>query len=120
MNDTNTLLFVYGTLLRGERNHERMGASEFLGETATSNGLQLRDLDRFPGMVKAGRGCVQGELYRVGEEVLADLDILEGHPDRFWRTKIKLADGRTVQAYLLGDDFARHAPVISGGDWLQR
>ncbi len=119
MNNT-TLLFVYGTLLRGERNHPKMATSKFLGETATSNGLELRDLDRYPGMVKAGRGCVQGELYEIDPPVLAELDELEGHPNHFWRTTISLADGRKVQAYLLGDDFARGAPVIKTGDWLQR
>ncbi len=120
MSDNLILLFVYGTLLRGERNHSRMGSSRFLGEVATSNGLELRDRGRFPGMVKASQGCVQGELYRVNGEVLADLDELEGHPDHFWRTTIKLADGREVQAYLLGDDHARGAAVIGSGDWLQR
>lgn len=120
MIDTNNLLFVYGTLLRGERNHEKLNRSTYLGEVATSSGLELRDVERFPGMIKAGSGCVQGELYSVDQEVLAVLDDLEGHPDHFWRTTIKLVDGRSAQAYLLGEEFVRGKPVIDSGDWLSR
>jgi len=119
MSDTTTTIFVYGTLLRGERNHSKLSGARFLGEVATSAGFELRDLESFPGMVK-GTGSVQGELYVVSQEVLPVLDALEGHPDRFWRTTIKLVDGRVVQAYLLTDSLSRGRPVIENGDWRAR
>ncbi len=115
-----THVFVYGTLLRGERNHGRLERATYLGEVATAEGVELRDLGDYPGMVKAGSGCVQGELYLVDQETLADLDDLEGHPDLFWRTTIRLVDGRLVQAYLIRDRWVGGARTIAGGDWRQR
>lgn len=121
------LLFVYGTLMRGERNHSFLETAEFQGEVATSPGFRLLDLQRYPGMVKAperdGRpdpGCVQGELYRVSAEQLEAIDELEGHPHHFWRTNIELVDRRRVAAYLLTSSYARGAPRIASGDWHQR
>jgi len=120
MSDDTNLIFVYGTLLRGERNHSKLGGAHFLGEVATSSGLELRDLLKFPGMVKGGSGCVQGELYVVDGETLSVLDELEGHPDRFWRTTIRLVDGRAVQAYLLREERAHGQPLIASGEWRLR
>ena len=121
------LLFVYGTLMRGERNHPYLEDAEFLGEVATSPGFRLLDLDSYPGMVKAperdGRPApdtVQGELYRVTAQQLEATDELEGHPHHFWRTNIELVDRRRVAAYLLTASHARGAPRIVSGDWRHR
>lgn len=121
------LLFVYGTLMRGERNHPYLVGAEFLGEVATSSGFRLLDLERYPGMVKAperdGRPVpesVQGELFRVTPEQLEAIDELEGHPHHFWRTNIELVDRRRAAAYLLTSSYARGAPRIESGDWHRR
>lgn len=121
------LLFVYGTLMRGERNHAYLERAQFLGEVATSPGFRLLDCERYPGMVKAperdGRPApdtVQGELYRVTAEQLAAVDELEGHPHHFWRTTIELVDRRRAAAYLLTPSYARGAPRIESGDWHRR
>ncbi|HVS12859.1 MAG TPA: gamma-glutamylcyclotransferase family protein [Thermoanaerobaculia bacterium] len=110
-------LFVYGTLLRGEPNHGHLAGGRFLRETATGSGFALVDLGPYPGMIKAGGGCVAGELYRVGAETLAALDALEQHPEVYWRTAIRLVDRDPAQSYLLRPEHAAGHPLVPGGDW---
>ena len=115
-----TTLFVYGSLLRGERNHPLLVSARFLRETATAPGFALVDLGDYPGMVKAARGAVAGELYAVDEETLRALDELEGHPRLYWRTEIVLVDRTPAQAYLLPPERARGRAGIPSGDWRRR
>jgi phosphoserine aminotransferase len=113
-------LFVYGTLLRGERSHQRLGGARFLRETATSPGFGLVDLGDYPGMVRAKRGAVAGELYRVDEQTVCELDAFEGHPELYWRTEVELVDRTRAQAYLLRPERATGCPEIPSGDWRRR
>jgi hypothetical protein len=59
------VLFVYGTLLSGERSHDRLGGSEKLGDATTEAIFHLVDLGPYPAMVIDGTTAVAGELYRV-------------------------------------------------------
>jgi gamma-glutamylcyclotransferase (GGCT)/AIG2-like uncharacterized protein YtfP len=113
-------IFVYGTLLRGERNHHLIGTSRFAGEARTASGFELRDFGEFPAMVRGGTGYVVGEVYVVGPEALSELDRLEDHPGFFARTRIFLASGEEADAYLLPAQNAGGKPRIRGGDWRRR
>lgn len=103
--------------MRGEPNHVRMASSRFVREVATEPGLALVDLGPYPGMIKEGKGSVSGELYQVYAETIADLDILEQHPDRYWRTSIRLIGGQSALTYLLRSELAEGLPRIASGDW---
>lgn len=113
-------LFVYGTLMRGERNHHMLGESPFLGEHRTANGFALRDLGGFPAMVRDGGGYVAGEVYLVDPETIRDIDALEGHPDWYERSSIRADDGSSVQAYLLTAKQVQGRRLIVSGDWRKR
>jgi gamma-glutamylaminecyclotransferase len=113
-------IFVYGTLLRGERSHHLLSTSALLGEARTAPGFELCDLGEFPGMVRGGSGSVVGELYLVGPDALPALDRLEGHPEVFFRTAVLLASGEEVEAYLFPADKAEGTPRIAEGDWRRR
>jgi phosphoserine aminotransferase len=113
-------LFVYGTLLRGERSHHLLRAARFARETATAPGFRLVDLGEYPGLVKAPRGAVSGELYLVDDETLRALDEFEGHPRLYWRTGIVLVDRTRAETYLLPPERARGRPEIPSGDWRRR
>jgi gamma-glutamylcyclotransferase (GGCT)/AIG2-like uncharacterized protein YtfP len=118
---TRQLLFVYGTLLRGEANHALLRGSRFVGETATAAGFELLALGDYPAMVKSLRGTVQGELFEVTDPELAAIDRLEEHPRTFWRTAIRLVDRRRAQAYLMPiERLTRGARPIPSGDWRRR
>lgn len=114
-------LFVYGTLLRGEPNHELLRGSSFLGETATASGFRLLDCGSYPGMVRAaGAGSVCGELWEIDEDTLRRVDELEGHPDLFWRTRVRLVRGDAAWAYLLTGAGARDGRALGSDDWRAR
>jgi gamma-glutamylcyclotransferase (GGCT)/AIG2-like uncharacterized protein YtfP len=63
------LLFVNGTLMRGETLHDNLHGCTFLLETRTASGYRLYAMGdgSYPGMVKADAGgaAILGELYQV-------------------------------------------------------
>ena len=94
-----SLLFVYGTLMRGYGLHPVLaGGATALGE-GTARG-RLLDLGRYPGLVD-GAGRVRGEVYRLDDaELLPVLDREEGYNFVRRRAIVTLAGGRRVRAWL--------------------
>ena len=110
MDTGRTVVFVYGTLKRGERNHRLLAGQEFLGPAATAPRYRVADLGPYPGLVRDDRNglAVVGELFAVSECCLGELDDFEGMPDLFVREPIEI-DGRAdVWAYYL------NVPVPAG------
>lgn len=86
-------VFVYGTLKRGYDNHVLLEGSEFIGEVNTKNRYPMVNVEEyFPYLIdRAGVGHnVKGELYKIDELTLLQLDILEGYPDFYTREQIKV------------------------------
>lgn len=77
-----SLIFVYGTLLKGYGNHARLLNKEPICE-ATVNGY-LVSLGGFPGLLAldSTEDVVTGELYDVSPMELIQLDRLEGYSGR--------------------------------------
>lgn len=77
-----TLLFLYGTLKRGQRNHFRMAGQEYLGPARTMPRYRLFDVGPYPGLVedRAHGLAIAGELWRVDAAALQRLDAFEGAP----------------------------------------
>lgn len=115
-----TAVFVYGTLLQGEGNHDLLARARFVGPARTPPRFALHDLGAFPGLVAGGEHAVEGEVYIVGPDTLARLDQLEGHPRFYRRAPIALEDGTTVETYLLPRDRVERRPVIASGSWRMR
>lgn len=113
-------VFVYGTLRKGEVNHNVMGDSPFVGVFRTEPCYTLHNYRWFPAMVEGGSTAVVGEVYEVEARTLWEIDRLEGHPSYYRRQHILLDDGQTVQAYLMPAEGAYGYPTIDSGDWLQR
>lgn len=109
------LVFVYGTLKRGQANHPQLGGAPFAG-VATMPGLDLHDLGPFP-MAIDGEGRVQGEVYRVDAGTLSRLDRFEGAPRLYRREARVLADGRRAWIYLGRARQVRHSPRLPHGIW---
>jgi gamma-glutamylaminecyclotransferase len=115
-----TRVFVYGTLLAGERNHHLLEGALLVAEAKTGAGFTLYDFGPYPGMVACGDHAVLGEVYEVDEPALARMDRLEGHPRFYRRTSIRLDDGSTVEAYLLRLEQVRQLPIIPSASWRTR
>src|SRR5215471_201591 len=62
---TKTIVFVYGTLKRGERNHRLLADQEFLGAAVTVPRYRVFDLGPYPGLVRddATGLAVRAELF---------------------------------------------------------
>lgn len=77
---TNTLLFVYGSLKRGEINHALLLRQRFIAPARTTGGYRLYELDGYPGMVHNGdpQEFVTGELWAVSADCVQQLDPFEG------------------------------------------
>lgn len=113
-----TLIFVYGTLLKGESNHRLLEGVSCLGRVRTEARYLLVNLGRFPGMLEGGDSIVEGEVYAVDKKTLDRLDSLEGHP-RFYERKSVTLQGFTepVEAYFLPRDPYEKKPQIKSGSW---
>lgn len=76
-------LFVYGTLLQHEDNHEAyMKESRLLAKSAWMNGKIYDTNQGYPACVPAETGTVYGELYEVTDNTLNKIDVLEGGYDK--------------------------------------
>ena len=109
------LVFVYGTLKRGEKNHHWLEGASWQGE-AELNGVLLHDLGPFP-MAVIGEGTAIGEVFAVEVRGFARLDELEGYPRLYDRQVLSLSDGRQAWVYLGRPRQVRHAPLVAGSSW---
>lgn len=92
------ILFVYGTLRKGQANHGRLKKSKYLGQVETAAKYELIVFDDSPGLIEPGTNSVVGELYEVNSEVLKEID---GFEQPFERRPIELENGKMVYAYFM-------------------
>jgi gamma-glutamylcyclotransferase (GGCT)/AIG2-like uncharacterized protein YtfP len=110
------LLFVYGTLRRGEPNQRQMGDARFVRTAWTEPRYELVDLGGYPALLEDGDTPVSGELYEVDDALLVSLDRFEDVPELYERRAVALEDGE-VLAYVMPRERAGEAPRIVNGDW---
>ena len=84
-------VFVYGTLKKMCHNHYILRDSEFMfNATTLSSEYEMYDLVGFPAMTKGGEFRIDGEVYKVEDEVLKSLDYLESNGVLYNREEIKI------------------------------
>lgn len=110
-----SLVFVYGTLMRGEVNHGLLDGAEWVGEHRTEPRFTLLNLGAYPGLIAGGRVAVSGELYRVDGAGLNALDALEDYPRLYGRARLRTAFGHAWTYLYRGS--VRDRPTIPSGDW---
>ena len=108
---TKHLIAVYGTLKRGMWNHHYLVTSKFVKMAHTGSGYALF-VESLPFLVKRedGRGCFV-EIFEVSEDVLKDLDSLEGHPTFYKRQFLMKLDDRNVEIYILNNNDFDKDPI---------
>ncbi|KAL0279126.1 UNVERIFIED_CONTAM: hypothetical protein PYX00_000742 [Menopon gallinae] len=107
---SNHYVFVYGTLKKGEPNHDwlssKNGFSKFISpaETAKKYPLIIASRYNIPFLLYSpGDGeNVKGEVYEVDDKMLAALDILEDHPSFYIREveKVNLNSTDTLDCWI--------------------
>ncbi|MFK7850097.1 MAG: gamma-glutamylcyclotransferase [Akkermansiaceae bacterium] len=123
-------VFVYGTLRRGGSNHFRMEGADFVGAGTIKGSIYMIDWNpqlTYPALVLDDKGLVKGELYRVGEEHLAALDVFEGIGVDSWRndeyrrveTTVYLDSGLEEESWIWEwNSTVQNAARLDDGDWL--
>ena len=127
------IVFVYGTLLRGEANHGLLDGAERLEAEARVRGTLYDTGEGYPALILeegGGAGLVAGEIYAVDELTLAALDALEdyfgpGDPRNLYERveTTVLVPGGERRALVYVFPAARAAAGlrrIAGGDWRKR
>lgn len=112
-----TRLFVYGTLLSGDRHHHRLGGAACIAFCRTEPRYTLISFGPYPALREGGATSVAGEVYAVGEDMLMELDHFEGVPDLYRRATIRLLGGDTAVAYVLAHRETPPRAPIPTGDW---
>ncbi|ALR16607.1 MULTISPECIES: gamma-glutamylcyclotransferase [Vibrio] len=111
------LVFVYGTLRKGEYNHHYLSSGQFLGLHESDAQYTLYDLGPYPG-VSQGHQTIQGEVYLIDDDTLTALDKLEDVPVEYRRESISTPFG---QAWIyIYQDTEQLTEEIASGDWCQR
>jgi gamma-glutamylcyclotransferase (GGCT)/AIG2-like uncharacterized protein YtfP len=116
------LVFVYGTLGRGNPGSMsvRFPNSKFVGETRLSG--KLYDLGPYPGAILDGSNSfVSGEVYEVYDEVLDQLDDFEANSN-YRRKQVKLSlDSELAAGWVYEPDpeFYSLTKLIPSGDWIE-
>jgi len=112
----NTVLFVYGTLKREQRNNHFLHDQKFLSEAQTRPLYRLYDSGPHPALVEDPKNgvMIHGEVWQVNDEALQMLDEYESVPVLFTRRPIFLRREQSVstprswdspvQAYIFNGD----------------
>ncbi len=100
------LLFVYGTLKRGDVRAYLLQSQSYLGEAKTQPSYRLFNTGDYPALVEAaplglaGR-AILGELWRIDQDCLSRLDEEEGMDEGLYeRRLIELAIGQEAWVYV--------------------
>lgn len=114
-----SVLFVYGTLRKGQRNHHFLDTAKFLGDATVtgqlymmwSNGLPLavktyyENKDRYWGKTAVpvpDTSRVVGEVYEIPANLWDRLDRLESHPNWYIRELVdaQMEDGSVTKVWV--------------------
>jgi len=115
------IIFVYGTLMKGESNHFYIENQQYLGKAAI-HGYNLYNLGHYPGIrpSKHNTRTVYGELYSIDDNALKEVNRLEGEGSLYLlqHTEAQTENGETMTAgiYVYNHE-TNEEKLIEGGDW---
>jgi gamma-glutamylcyclotransferase (GGCT)/AIG2-like uncharacterized protein YtfP len=111
------LMFVYGTLMRGQSAHGLLGPdARFVGAGRTEPRFTLLDMGEYPALVDGGTTAVHGELYEIDAGLLGALDRYEDVPEMYERRALAIGQ-HSALVYVLHQRLAQGFGSIASGDW---
>lgn len=116
-------LFVYGTLLNGMERFMALNGCSFIG-SGVINGVMF-DLGSYPG-ISNGNNSIFGEVYKIDDEILKQLDRIEGYTpgDEKYSLYLRrtekvtlLSEGTSLTAYTYFYNSFDNRKIIESGDY---
>ena len=112
-------IFVYGTLKKGGSNHHFLESSEFLrDDVLEDHSIYVSSVFNFPLLLEDEGGKVHGEIYKIDDNTLANLDMLESEGHLYNRID---RDELDFQYYLFNEyngwHIDRENDKIENGKW---
>lgn len=104
---------VYGSLRKGRYNHYYLAGSRFLGIDRL-HGWDMYSNGSYPYVV-AGKGSITVEAYRVSVTKLSEIDLLEGYPAHYSRTRVETRHGSCWLYHV--ERVPEGCFAVPGGDW---
>ena len=87
-------VFVYGTLMQGERASGMLAGSTFKGEFVLDD-YALYDLGPFPGIKEKLGEAVIGEVYDIQDSIIPRMDSYEGEGELYKRAVVSVRNEKT-------------------------
>jgi gamma-glutamylcyclotransferase (GGCT)/AIG2-like uncharacterized protein YtfP len=112
------LVFVYGSLRRGQSHQALLRHAKYVGVHKTEPRYTMFSLGAFPAVVAGGCSVITGEVFAMDQTMLSRLDEFEDCPGEYVRTEISTRYGK-AWIYVF-----RCAPTaaatVTSGDWCNR
>lgn len=113
-------VFVYGTLMRGERAHSFLSGAKFIGEYRLDD-YAMYNLGWFPGIYPSSGDFVFGEVYQVDLGTLQEMDVYEGEGHLYRRTQVAVQNkAGMIDAFVYVYVREIFGDKIEGGKWNER
>lgn len=94
--ERNNLIFVYGSLRQNHVNHHLLEKARPYGNCTTKENFAMYVVSGYPYVTSSeSRYPIVGELYGVNDEILHQLDKMEGHPRYYVRRETVVVQGDT-------------------------
>jgi gamma-glutamylaminecyclotransferase len=113
-------LFVYGSMLEGEREHALLAGATFAGVTRTAPAYTLVEVPPYAALLAEGSVSVLGELYVIDKKLRFMLDVKRQCPVLFHRITVRLEDGSEAEAYAMREEQVRGKRRIKHGSYRGR
>lgn len=112
------LIFVYGSLRRGERYAWLLAGERYLGAHETKPRYTMFSLGEWPAIMAGGDVAIVGDVFSIGRPKLAHLDAFERFPQLFVRQRIPTPYGR-AWVYIFRQR-PTNVVTVPSGDWRDR
>lgn len=110
----NIPIFVYGTLLRGQRAAHMLEQYEYVGDFCLRD-YALYNVSYYPGITYCQGASTIGEVYLVDEECVARMDEYEAEGSLYIRKLVTVeSEGQSLEAYVYVYNREVDGPVIAG------